>query len=60
MTNYGHGNAIGDHERNVTPNLELLGRTSFSFSEIFLITIDFFETFELNFTLIIYHQYKRN
>ena len=29
MTNYGHGNATGDHERKVTPNLRLLGRISF-------------------------------
>ena len=45
MTNYGGGNATRDHERKVTPNLELLGRTYFSFSEIFLIMRDFFWNF---------------
>ena len=37
MTNYGHGNATGDHERKVTPNLGLLGRISFCFSKIVIV-----------------------
>ena len=45
MTNYGHGNATGDHERKVTPNLGPLGGISFCFSEIFLMI---FQTFEMN------------
>ena len=36
MTNYGHGNATGDHERKVSPSLGLIGTISFSCSNIFL------------------------
>ena len=35
MTNYGHGNATGDHERKVSPSLGLIGPISFSCSNIF-------------------------
>ena len=52
MTNYGHGNATGDHERKVSPSLGLIGTISFSCSNIFkYLFIKFYRYFFQSFNI---------